>query len=388
MIPCQRELFEMPEDVAYFNCAYTSPLLRSAAAAGRAALAAKSHPWTITSGHFFETIEACRTLFGRLIGSTGDNVAIVPAVSYGIALAARNLPLAAGQTIVVLEDQFPSNVYSWRRLTAEKGAILRTVHRPADGDWTAAILDCIDRKTAVAALPNCHWTDGSLIDLEAVSAACRQAGAALVVDGTQSLGAMPFALDLVQPDFLVATAHKWLLGPYSFGFCYVAPRYQSRGVPLEENWLNRSGSQDFARLVDYRDDYQPGARRFDVGEVSNFILAPIAAAALSQLLSWGMAQIAKTLRAMTVRIARRAEELGFRVPPERNRAPHLLGLTLPGGLPEGMLQRLMERNVFASVRGSAVRVAPHLYNTEADLERLFAALAVARERQPGCSKLN
>ncbi|MGA9260456.1 MAG: hypothetical protein WBV95_00670, partial [Desulfobacterales bacterium] len=112
MIPSQRELFAIPQDVAYFNCAYTAPLLHSAAEAGKAALKSKAEPWTITSGHFFTTMEENRRLFAELIGGTPDSIAIIPAVSYGVALAAKNLPVEKGQTILLLQDQFPSHVYS------------------------------------------------------------------------------------------------------------------------------------------------------------------------------------------------------------------------------------------------------------------------------------
>lgn len=373
MIPCQRDRFEIPDDVAYFNCAYTAPLLRSAAQAGKAALQAKSQPWSITARHFFENLEENRSLFGRLIGSAAENTAIIPAVSYGIALAAKNLPVRSGQTLLVLEEQFPSNVYSWRRLASQTGASVQTVGRPANGDWTSAVLEAIDRDTAIAALPNCHWTDGSLLDLVRIGERCREVEAALVVDATQSLGAMAFSVELVQPDFLVTTAHKWLLGPYSFGFCYVAPRWQT-GLPLEENWLNRVGSEDFARLVDYRDDYQAGARRYDVGEASNFILAPVAAAALNQVLAWGVDEIAATLGTITDRIAQRAAELGLTTAPPGARAPHLIGVAISGGMPGELPGTLAREKVFVSVRGSSIRISPHLYNTSDDVDRLFTAL--------------
>ncbi len=376
MIACQRELFQIPGDIAYFNCAFTAPLLRSAAEAGKAALASKSAPWTITSGHFFATIEQNRRLFAALIGCSADSVAIIPAVSYGIALAARNLPVRKGQTILLLQDQFPSHVYSWRLKAGRAGAALKTVRRPSDSNWTAAVIDAIDDRTAIAALPNCHWTDGTLLDLVKIGERCRRVGAALVVDGTQSLGAMPFSTAAVQPDFLVTTAHKWLLGPYSFGFCYVAPDRQ-QGEPLEENWLNRAGSEDFARLIDYRDEYQPGARRYDMGAASNFTLAPIAAAALAQILAWGVDNIAATLRATTGRIAERAVKIGFQVTSAGVRAPHMLGISIPSGLPQGLPSKLARDTVFVSVRGDAIRIAPHLFTTEQDLERLFAALVKA-----------
>jgi selenocysteine lyase/cysteine desulfurase len=184
---------------------------------------------------------------------------------------------------------------------------------------------------------------------------------------------MPFSVAAVQPDFLITAAHKWLLGPYSFGFCYAAPGRQN-GVPLEENWLNRAGSENFARLVDYRDEYQPGARRYDMGAASNFILAPIAAAALAQLRNWGVDNIADTLRETTGRIANQAAELGLQVPADGVRAPHMLGVSIPSGLPEALLPNLAREKVFLSVRGNAIRIAPHLYNTDHDLQRLFFSI--------------
>jgi selenocysteine lyase/cysteine desulfurase len=373
MIPCQRHLFNIPEDVAYLNCAYTSPLLRSAEAAGQSAMRAKTAPWTVTPGDFFSTIETVRQLFAQLIGCPPDHVAMVPAVSYGIALAAKNITLTRGQKIIVLEDQFPSNIYSWRKLADQKSAAIVTVKRSIYNDWTPGVLEAIDDATAIVAMPTCHWTDGILVDLVAIGEKCRAKGAALVVDGTQSVGAMPFSVEAVQPDFLVATSHKWLLGPYSFGFCYVAPQWHN-GNPLEENWLNRSGSEDFSRLVDYQNDYQPGARRYDVGEVSNFILAPIAATAIRQILDWGVANTAETLRTKTHRIAERAKQLGFSVAPDSTRAPHMLGLLMPDGLANKVSSQLALEKVYVSVRGDSIRISPHLYNTDNDLDRLFAIL--------------
>lgn len=376
MIPCQRHLFAFPDDVAYFNCAYTAPLMRTAAAAGQRAIEDKNTPWCIASGDFFETGEENRTLFSQLVDGTPDQVAIIPAVSYGIALAAKNIPIEPGQSILVLQDQFPSNVYPWHRLAAEKGAAIITVSRPADQDWTAAVLAAIDDKVAITALPNCHWTDGTVLDLVRIGEKCRALGSALFIDAIQSLGALPFSVRDVQPDFLATGAHKWLLGAYGYGFCYVDAKWLD-GRPLEENWLNREASEDFSRLVDYRNGYQPGARRFDVGGGSSFFLAPVVKAALTQILAWGVTDIAATLRTLTGQIATRAADLGFQVAPQKMRAPHMLGLYLPAGLPGDLPARFAAQNVYASVRGDAIRVAPHLYNTPADIDRLFAVLEAA-----------
>jgi len=373
MIPCQRDMFDIPENITYLNCAYTSPLLKAAQEAGRAAIQAKANPWTITSGDFFSNAETARELFARLVDCKPDDVALVPAVSYGIALAARNLPVERDQVIVILQDQFPSNVYAWMRVAHEKNAVVKTVQRPPDSDWTPAVLEAIDSDTAIVAVQNCHWTDGSLLDLEKIGERCRAVHAALVVDGIQSIGAMPFSIDRIQPDFLVAASHKWLLGAYSFGFCYVAPQWQA-GTPLEENWFNRSGSEDFARLVDYRESYQRGARRYDQGEASSFILAPIAAAGIRQILDWGVENISKTLRAKTDEIADRAQRMGLSVTPSHTRAPHMIGVSKPGGFQKDLPLLLAQENIFVSVRGESVRISPHLFSTDADIDRLFAVL--------------
>jgi len=373
MIPNQRHLFELPPDYAYLNCAYTAPLLKAAAAAGMRAIEAKRTPWMIKSDDFFSTVENLRRLFAQLVGCSPNDVAVVPAASYGIALSARNLPLEAGQSIVVSQDQFPSNVYSWMNLAAANNAKVVTVPRPADNDWTSAILESIGSDTAIVASANNHWTDGTTVDLVRVGEMCRSVGAALVVDGAQSLGAAPFSVSEIKPDFLASISHKWLLGPYSMGFCYVDPKWQN-GTALEENWLNRAGSEDFSRLVDYQEGYQPGARRYDMGEVSNFILSPIAAAALEQILEWSVDEIAATLRAKTDAIAARAEEMGLLVAKPEFRAPHMIGVTKPGGFSGELAGILAAEKVYVSVRGESVRVAPHLYNTDDEVDRLFAAL--------------
>jgi selenocysteine lyase/cysteine desulfurase len=373
MIPCQRDKFEIPDNVAYLNCAYTSPLLKSAHQAGAAALQSKANPWTITPADFFTSAETARELFAELISSSSDDVALVPAVSYGIALAARNIPIQSGQSIVVVQDQFPSNVYAWMRMAREKGAELKTVKRPPDYDWTNAIVGAIDSTTAIVAVQNCHWTDGTLVDLVKIGQKCRSVNAALVLDGIQSIGAMPFAVDDVQPDFLVAASHKWLLGAYSFGFCYVAPKWHG-GIPLEENWFNRSGSEDFSRLVDYRDSYQSGARRFDQGEASNFVLSPVAAAGIKQILEWGVEKIAATLTAKTDIIAEKARNMGFKTAPAELRAPNIIGISKCGGFKKELPQLLAQEKVYVSVRGESIRISPHVYNDDRDIGRLFAVL--------------
>ncbi|CAN5776402.1 aminotransferase class V-fold PLP-dependent enzyme [soil metagenome] len=369
----QRNLFEIPENIVYLNCAYMSPQLRQAREIGERAVSRKSRPWEVTPDDFFEEVEEIRALFARLVGGDAEGVAVIPSVSYGISVAAANVGVREGEKIVILEDQFPSNVYPWRELAARSGARLVTVPRPEDFDWTRALVEEIDADTAVVAAPNCHWTDGSLVDLARVSESVHDVGAALVVDAIQSLGAQPFDVSEVRPDFLVAASYKWLLGPYGVGFMYVAKKHRE-GNPIEHNWINRRGSEHFAQLVDYQDAFQPGARRYDVGERSNFVLLPMAAEALRQLLDWGIENVSETIGMVTDLVERRAEERGIVAIPKQRRARHMIGLMLGPGAPADLATRLMRHEVFVSVRGASVRVAPHLYNTEEDVDRLFDVL--------------
>src|SRR3990170_885044 len=344
----QRHLFEIPEEISYLNCAYMSPQLKAVREAGEKAVARKSRPWEISPRDFFESSETARELFARVVGGDAEGVAIIPSVSYGMAVAVANVPVEAGQNVVVLAEQFPSNVYPWRELAKRKEA-------------------------AVVAVPNCHWTDGSLLDLARVGERAREVVAVLVIDATQSLGAHPLDVSEVRPDFLVSAAYKWLLGPYSLGFLYVAEDYRS-GTPVEHNWISREGSEDFARLVEYTDAYGPGARRYDVGERSNFVLLPMAIAALRQILTWGVENVSETVGKLTHLIEAEAKNLGIEAVPAPMRVKHMIGLGLGPEAPEDLAARLASDNVFVSVRGRSIRVSPHLYNTERDVERLFDSL--------------
>ena len=372
MLPCQRHLFDIPADVAYLNCAYMSPLMKPALEAGTAGLARKAHPWDITPDKFFTGPDEFRTTAAQFIDCSADCIAIVPSASYGIATAARNLPVKKGQSILVLAEQFPSNYYPWQRLTEETGASLKVVAWPENNDWTAAVLKSLTADVAVAALPHVQWTSGGRLDLVPIGQACRKLDAALVLDLTQSLGALPFSVRDVQPDFAVAASYKWLLGPYSVGLLYVAPKWQG-GIPLEENWIQRANARDFSNIL-YTGNYDVGARRFDMGERSNFALLPAAVRAMKQLLEWEVAQISETVGALNRQLANAAADMGFSAPSEPWRAPHYLALRRKAAIPKELPEMLAREKVFVSVRGSSIRVTPHIYNTAEDGERLIACL--------------
>lgn len=371
MIPNQRSLFDIPDDVVYMNCASHSPLLRKAFEAGQDAVMRKAHPWGSFRDDAVTECETLRGLFARLIGAAAKDIAVVPSTSYGIATAAANLPVVAGQKILVLEDQFPSNYHAWVNLAQDTGATLTTVPRPADGDWTAAVFDRLDADTAITALGPCHWTDGSRVDLEAVGERCRAVGSAFVIDGTQACGAQPMDIRRLQPDFMAVSGYKWMLCPYTLSFLYAAPHRQA-GRSLEHHRTN-SGN-DGRAMAEHDSVVAAGARRYDMGERNNPISLPMGIAAVEQLLAWDPAEVAATIKLLTDRIADLAGERGFTVPPAGHRVAHIIGMRRPGGVPGDIDKRLAAENIHVSLRGDSIRVSPHVFNAMEEVDRLFAAL--------------
>ena len=371
-LPCQRALFDIPAEVAYFNCASMGPLLLGARTAAEQALRRRAQPWSITARDWFTDSETRRGLFARLLGADAEGIALVPATSYGLAVAASNLRSAPGQSVLLIAEDFPSGVYTWRRHCEGSGARLRTVAREPGQNWTEAVLAALDQATAIVAVPNVHWTDGALLDLVRIGAEARRRGARLVVDASQSAGALPLDVEAVRPDFLVTVGYKWLLGPFGQGYLYVAPEHR-QGRPLEENWLLRQDSEDFSRLVDYREGYQPGARRYDMGQRSAFETTAMAIAALRQLLDWGVERIAASLAQTTGRIERELGRLGLRVSSDP-RGSHMLGIVLEPAVRQRAAARLAGLGVYVGMRGDALRISPHLYTSEEDIARLVAGL--------------
>jgi selenocysteine lyase/cysteine desulfurase len=383
MLRCQADEFSLPEGVHYLNGAYMSPLLRSVEEAGIAAIRRKRFPVDITPVDFFDPADAARERFARLVGATDpERVAILPAVSYGVAVAARNTPLAAGQNIVLVEGQFPSNALIWHRRARERGATVRTVPAPdrargRSDEWNERALEAIDADTAVLAMAPLHWTDGTRFDLTALGHRAREVGAVFVVDGTQAVGAQPIDVAAVGVDALIVAAYKWLLGPYSLAFGWFGSRFDG-GTPLEEAWLARTGSDDFRSLVHYVDEYRPAAARYDVGGRSNFTLLPMAIAAMDQILGWGVREIEAYCRVLTRELFEPLERAGFEADHPGGRGAHLFGLQAPAGVNIGALQEALERRrVFVSLRGAAIRVSPNVYNTPDDIVALRSALLEA-----------
>ncbi|MBK1657388.1 aminotransferase class V-fold PLP-dependent enzyme [Paracraurococcus ruber] len=377
MLACQRDAFDMPRDIAYLNAASWSPLPKAVQAAGHEGVARKGQPWRWGAAEQAAQIARARQAAAALINAAPGDIALVSSVGYGVATAAKALPVPRGSRVLLLADDHSSPTLEWMQRAPEGGFAIEAVSCPPDGDWTAALLEAIGRPgaapLALASISSVHWSDGGLVDMAAVGAALRKQGAALLVDATHHAGVLPIDVQALDPDYLIFPTYKWVLGPYGRAFLYVAKRWQ-QGVPLEQTSYGRKSvaaehAPYFADLA-----FAEGAKRFDMGERDHFISLEMAAVGMEMMAAWGQAAIAARLALLNERIAAGMEGLPVTVPAARVRAPHVLSLGFPRGMPAGLVERLAAEKVYAAPRLGRLRISPHVYNDEADVEALVGAL--------------
>ena len=368
LLPSQRALFDIPDDVTYLNAAAFTPVPRSVREAGEMGVLTKATPWAKALGETDAWAERARAAAARLIGASVDDIAITGAVSHGIATAAKNLKILGGSRVLMIEGEFPSLALVWPELARAANASVEMVKRPANGDWTAALLEAINRPGAppigLAALTPTHWSDGALIDLALIVAELRKQGALVVIDATQGVGVLDIDVAALAPDFLAFPTYKWVLGPYSLAFLYAAPNRQD-GVPLENHGATRQADGSMRAT----------ARRYDRGEYRDPIGLPMAVTGMEQVLAWGTGAVAARLRGLTNALADAVADIaGISMLPAALRAPHVLGLRFAGGMQPGLVAALAAHNVHVADRQGVLRVSPHVYNDDTDVAHFAAAL--------------
>jgi selenocysteine lyase/cysteine desulfurase len=377
MLASQRALFEMPRHICYLNSASYSPLPLKTQEAGRAAVGRKGTPWTLDAGFANRQHERARAAAARLINAEPADIALIPSISYGVATAAKVLTIERGARVIVLENDHSSPVLEWQTRADAQGFVVETVRQPDDGDWTAAVLATIERSGAapvgLASISSVHWSDGGLIDIDKVGAALRQRGAKFLIDATQGVGVLAMDVKRLDPDFVIFPTYKWLLGPYGRAFLYVAPRHQD-GIPLEQTAGGRRDvrAENAVYFADLR--YTPDARRFDMGERDHFISMEMASIGMEMMADWGAAAVAQRLQMLTERIAEGVRGIGVSVAERHVRAPHILCLGFKDGMPKGLIEALANDDVYVAARLGRMRISPHVFNDEADADRLVAAL--------------
>lgn len=377
---CKKSEFDLDPNTTYLNCAFMSPLMHSVENAGIEGLQRKRRPNSISGNDFFTESELLRNEYSKLINTDEPKrCVVIPSVSYGMANIAKNLSVSSGDTIIIVGEQFPSNVYPWMEIAKNSGAVIKTIPPPNVSEnrgkiWNQNILDSIDDSTKLVACGHIHWADGTIFDLKSIRLKTRKYGAWLVIDGTQSIGALPFDVQEIQPDALIAAGYKSMMGPYSIGMAYYGAALDS-GSPIEQNWINRFESENFANLVNYNDEYQPKALRYEVGEHSNFILIPMLLEAVKKLNDWGPQSIQDYLHKLVEEPISTLREKGFLIEEEKYRASNLFGIRLgPNHSMQKLKEKLEKASIFVSYRGDAIRVSPNIYNDSKDLDTLVQAL--------------
>ena len=372
MLPCQRDLFDIPRDVCFLNSAAWSPLPLAVQEAGRIGVARKGQPWKLDADFMAKQYERARRAAAALIGADAVDIALIPSVGYGVSTAGKVMSLARGSRVLVLQDDHTSPVLEWMSRAEQGGYTVEQVKQPGDGDWTSSVLEAMARKDAaplsLVSISSVHWSDGGALDLPRIAEAARQAGAALLVDATHDAGVRRIDVKTLDPDFLIFPTYKWVLGPYGRAFLYVAKRHQN-GVPLEQTAPARKGVAAEQKVY-FRDlSYADGARRYDMGERDHFITLEMAAVGMEMMAGWGNDPIVARLAMLTDRLADGLANCGVRVIDRKLRAPHLLCLQFPKGMADDLPQKLTAENVYAAPRLGRLRISPHVYNDEQDVDR-------------------
>ncbi|EAZ79907.1 aminotransferase class V-fold PLP-dependent enzyme [Algoriphagus machipongonensis] len=379
MLNCQKELFSLKPEVHYLNNAYRAPLLKSSEEAGIQSLINQRNPFQLKPDDFFDGVVEVRRSFAQLVNCQASEVAVVPSTSYGFTSVLNNIKAGNRKKAVVVKDEFPSGYFAMERWTRENQAELQTIdpdsqQKQKGESWNQRLIEAIDEKTAVVLISSIHWMSGVKFDLKAIGEKCHQVGAYFIVDGTQSVGALPMDVDKYRIDALVCAAYKWLLGPYSLALAYIGEKF-ANGIPLEESWMNRVNARDFGSLSDYSDQYEPGAGRFNVGETSNFIMMPMLKASLSQLLEWRPEQIQAYAKNLNQPLRDFILANGGMVEKDEFLAYHLICPVLPENVVLSSLKKsLDEHQIYLSARGENLRVSVNVFNTEKNIESLIEAI--------------
>ncbi len=357
----------------YLNNASIGPIPERTRLALEAFNAKRTAPHLLPDRDVFPMLDAARAAAARLIGAGAAEIALMPSTSAGLNVAARALPLASGDVVLVSDREFPANVHPWLALRRQ-GIVVEIVPVTPEGfpDEDRLAERLADPRVRALAVSFVQFSNGYKADLARLGAACRAHGAWLVVDAIQGLGASPLDVREVPVDLLACGGQKWLLAPWGSGFLYVRRELVARLEPVAVGWLAVEGTDDFANLLRYDHRLRPDARRF---ELSNAFQDHLGfATSLALLLELGVAAVDAYTRSLGEPLIAWARRRGFRVvsPAEGPHRSAIVCLALPD--PAGAHRRLRQAGVVCSLREGALRFAPHFYNTVEEIERAVGVM--------------
>jgi cysteine desulfurase / selenocysteine lyase len=361
-------------EAIYLNNASTGALPARTLRATADFHALRGEPWRLTDDAQFAILRRTRELAARLIGADAGEIACMSNTTYGLNIAARCLPLKAGDAVLTFDREFPANVYPWMAL-AKRGVRLERIptrDRLPDEDALLAALDGKDVR--VVSIGWVNFATGYRADLARIGRACRERGIYFVVDAMQGLGAATLDARACQIDILACGGQKWLLSPWGSGFTYVRRELVQQLEPEAVGWMAMRASEDFTRLVDYEFAYHDDARRFEVITVPFQDFAGFNAS-VAMLLELGLAEVEAhdaRLVGEAVAWAQSRKDMRLVTPADPARRAAIVSIAPPD--PPAASARLTKARISHSLREGAIRFSPHCYNTSADIARALEVL--------------
>lgn len=371
-----RELFPLTAHYAFLDHAASAPVGNHVRAAVEQLLERRQRePFALIRRELGQLQRRFKERAARLINAARpDEIVVMPNTAAGINTAANSLPLAAGDNVIILDSDYPANVYPWQNLV-HRGIQVRQI-AGRDGGLDLDLLQAaIDRRTRVIALSSVMFASGCRNDLASVGALCRERGIFFVVDAIQSVGVLPVDVQAWNVDFLACGSQKWLLGEWGSGFLYCRRELLDQLAPGA--YVGTYSVVDPLNYLDYNFTLQPNAERFNIGS-QNWLGMAALDASLGLLLEVGIERVADRVLALTDLLIADLQRLGYaiRSPLDPARRSGIVAAEVPE--PEAACARLLEAGVVAAVRGGGLRFSPHFYTSEADVLRVGAALGPAR----------
>lgn len=374
LLPHVADEFKHRQNLIYLNHAAVAPWPRRTAEAVQrfaeenAIDGARHYPrWSSTETTLREQLRVL------LNAPSTDDIALVKNTSEGLSLVAYGLSWSAGDNVVISDEEFPSNRIVWESLR-DQGVAVRTANLRSHDIAEEALLNLFDRRTRLLAISSVQYASGLRMNLNILGDACRQRGILFCVDAIQGLGALPFDVQAVNADFVIADGHKWLLGPEGLAVFYCRAELRERLRLLQYGWHMVEALGDYDRR-----DWRPAAsaRRFECGS-PNMLGIHALHASLSLLLEVGMTHVAERVLANTTYLIEQLSALPdveLLTPANAERRAGIVTFRHRGVDGKRLWQRLAAHNVICAARGGGVRFSPHFYTTQAQLDRALMVLA-------------
>jgi selenocysteine lyase/cysteine desulfurase len=365
--------FPWTAEKTYLDTASTGPLPQRTLRVLEDFNRRRSRPWDLHHEQMFGLFERSRSLISKLINADPSEIALATNTTYGIAVAARALPLEPGDVVVVSAREFPANVYPWMRL-ADRGARFELVPVTEQG-WPdeARLLERMeDPRVRVLSVSLTQFASGYTIDLARFSETARRTNTWLVVDAIQGVGQLPVDVTRTPVDILSCGAQKWLLSPWGSGFMYVRKELIGRLDPEMVSWMSFEGTDDFSRLTEYNPSLRHDARRFEMVTLPFQDFAGMNSS-VELLLELGIERIAAHLRALHQPVLEWAARRGIRITsPVGEHGSGIICVAPPD--PAAAHKALRAAGVLCSLREGSLRLAPHCYTAPSDFARVMEVL--------------